>query len=251
MNIREYFFKIYWIVEKTIIPTLKYSQILYEDILKSHISCDTKWLDIGCGHQILPEWRSLEEKRIARKCKFIVGIDYDLHSLVNHNNISFKVKGSITKLPFKDNYFDLITANMVVEHLDSPDVQFKEVWRILKKDGVFIFHTPNVYGYTASISRLLPKMIKNKLIYFLQKRKDEDVFDTYYRINSMKKIKRLSEVIGFKIVKIKMIVSSAQLIVIPPLVILELILIKILMTNPFRFFRTNIIAILKKPQSLR
>lgn len=142
MDIRKTFYKIYWNLQGIIVPTLKYSQYLYEDILKLHVNANIKWIDLGCGHRILPAWRSDEEKQLVRNCKMIIGIDYDLYSLRNHKNIFLKIRGHITKLPFRDSSFDLVTANMVVEHLESPDVQFQEVNRILKPGGVFIFHTP-------------------------------------------------------------------------------------------------------------
>jgi hypothetical protein len=41
-------------------------------------------------------------------------------------------------------------------------------------------------------------------------------------------------------------VSSAQLVVFPPLVIFELMWIRALMTRPFKGLRTNIIGVLRK-----
>lgn len=246
MDIRKAFYKIYWRLKGFIAPTLKNSQYLYEDILQSHINPNIEWLDIGCGHQILPSWRSDEEKSLIRNCKMVVGIDYDLNSLRDHKNILLKVRGNITKLPFKNQSFDLVTANMVVEHLDKPATQFQEINRILKPGGIFIFHTPNIFGYTTAIARLIPNIVKDKLIYLLQGRREKDIFDTYYRGNTRREIYKLSANTGFQVMKIKMIVSSAQFVVIPPLVIFELIWIRLLMTKPFKPLRTNIIAILKK-----
>ena len=242
------FLKIYWRIKRVIAPTLKYSQYLYEDILKFYVNPNVTWLDLGCGHQILPTWRSEEEKRLVGNCKMVVGIDYDLHSLKNHKNIFLKVWGDITKLPFRDYFFDLVTANMVVEHLDNPDVQFQEIGRILKPGGIFIFHTPNAFGYTTIMNRLTPNILKNKLIYLFHGRREEDIFITYYRANTRQRINSLAKTSGFEVVKIKMIVSDAQFVIIPPLVILELICIRILMTKLFKPLGTNIIAILKKQQ---
>jgi len=60
----------------------------------------------------------------------IVGIDYDLYSLKNHTNIPNKTVGDITKLPFKENSFHLLTANMVAEHISDPEALFREAKRI-------------------------------------------------------------------------------------------------------------------------
>lgn len=246
MDIRKAFFKIYWGIQSVIAPTLKYSQYLYEDILKSYVNPNIKWLDLGCGHKILPHWRLEQEKQLVRNCKMIVGIDYDLFSLKNHKNIFLKARGDVTKLPFRNNIFDLVTANMVVEHLDRPDIQFRDINRILKPEGIFVLHTPNALGYTTIMGKLISGILKNKLIYHFDGRKEEDVFDTYYMANTKKRINNLAKITGFEILKIKMIVSSAKFVIIPPLVILELIWIRILMTQIFKPLRTNIIAILRK-----
>jgi len=219
---------------------------LYKDTLKSYIKKDMVWLDLGCGHHILPAWHLKEEKELVKKSKRIVGLDYTMDSLLKHESIDLKVRGDITSLPFDDNSFDIITSNMVIEHLKDPLVQFKEIARILKPGGIFIFHTPNKYGYPNILARFIPESLKNKAIYLLQGRIEDDVFDTYYRANSRDQITRLAQAADLKIEKIRMLVSSAQFIVIPPLVILELLWIRLLMTSPFRSLRTNIITVLKK-----
>ena len=175
----------------------------------------------------------------------MVGLDYDLHSLLNHRTITCKVRGNISQVPCKNNTFDLITSNMVVEHLDKPYEQFKEICRVLKPQGLFIFHTPNIHGYTTGASILIPEVLKTRLIYILQGRKEEDIFKTYYRANSPSKIRSLGKLTGFIIEEIKMVATSAQFIF-PPIVILELLLIKLLMTKSLRMLRPNIIAVLRK-----
>ena len=229
-----------------ITPTLLYSQNIYEEVLKSHLDSDFIWLDLGCGHSLLPSWRSAEEKKIINNIKRIVGIDYDLGSLKKHNTIQNKVRGDASELPFKKNSFNLITSNMVFEHLDNPELQLREIFNILKPGGLLIFHTPNYYGYTTILAKLIPEKMKDKLIFFLQKRKEEDVFPTYYRINSEFKIREFAKLTGFNVLKIRMIVTTAQFHIIPPVAIIELLWIKMLMKKPFKKFRTNIIAILQK-----
>lgn len=247
MRIRKKIHNVYRVIQGIIVPKLRYAQYLYEDVLKSYVRHDTsRWLDLGCGRSILPYWRSAEERQLLKKCSTVVGIDYDLDSLKDHKGISLKIRGDISKLPFKDNSFNLATANMVVEHLDNPEVQIREIYRILRSGGLFIFHTPNVFSYSVIIGRLVPDILIDKLAYILQGRRDQDIFDTYYRANSKKKITFLAKKNGFEVVKTKMIVSSAIFSIIPPLAIIELIWIRILMMKMFRPFRTNIIAILKK-----
>src|ERR1700730_686969 len=135
MNIRRISHNIYSSARRIIAPNLAHSQSLYEIVLRSHVDSSTRWLDLGCGHQILPGWRLEAEKALVNNCATVVGLDFDLGSLKTHKSIDQRVRGNIAELPFVDNHFDLVTANMVVEHLDKPEIQFQEVFRILKPGG--------------------------------------------------------------------------------------------------------------------
>ncbi len=240
------FYRFYWKMQEKLLPGLKYSQEIYEDVLTTSVAGQTKWLDLGCGHQILPGWRKIQESNLVKRCCSIVGLDYNDFSLRRHENIRLKVRGDITNLPFLDNSFNLVTANMVVEHLSLPENQFREVNRVLTSGGLFIVHTPNKFGYTTVLSMMLPDKVKNLLIRFFQGRSESDVFNTYFRANSRKKIYSLAGSVGFEVMDIKMIVSSAQFVMIPPLVVLELIWIKLLMMKLFKPLRPNMIVVLKK-----
>ena len=48
------------------------------------------------------------------------------------------------KLKFKKEYFHIILAIDVMEHIKKPDIAIKEISRILKKEGLFIMVTPNI-----------------------------------------------------------------------------------------------------------
>ena len=236
----------YGSARRLIAPELQYSQSLYEEVLEEHLTRETDWLDLGCGHQVLPGWRAEAERELIKRCKSIVGVDYSLHSLKNHQNISLKVRGDITRLPFREESFDLVTANMVVEHLDDPATQFQEINRILKPGGVFIFHTPNTLGHATIMARLVPGALKDKMAYLLDGRKEEDVFATHYKANTRGQIDALAQSTGFEVLKIRMLVSDAIFAVVPPLAVLELVWIRALMTKPLKRFRTTIISVLKK-----
>jgi ubiquinone/menaquinone biosynthesis C-methylase UbiE len=244
---RSLLYRIYGKIERQIAPSLKYCQYFYEDTLMEMVRKETQWLDLGCGHQVLPPWREKEERDLVQKAKLVVGFDYDLPSLLKHRSIRCKVRGDISALPFGDDTFDLVTANMVVEHLANPDVQFREVHRILKPGGVFVFHTPNVNGYTTVAARIVPEFMKVGLIQVLDGRPAEDVFKTHYRANRESQIRRVARETGFEIVKIRFIVSTAKFAVVAPLAIFELFWIRLLMTRPFRSLRTNLIVTLAKP----
>ena len=52
------------------------------------------------------------------------------------------IKGDITNLSFKNNTFDLIICNHVLEHIADDKSAMSEIYRVLKKDGMGILQVP-------------------------------------------------------------------------------------------------------------
>jgi len=246
MTARETLFRIYWASRKRIVPSLTFAQDVYEEVLSRHVTPDTTWLDLGCGHRLLPAWRDKEEEQLVASCQSITGLDFSLAALKRHKHIVRRVQGDITHLSFRDECVDLVTANMVVEHLDDPERHFREISRILKPSGMFILHTPNARGYVSILRRLVPDILVHRLVSMLDGRPPEDVFRVHYRANTEERIEELASTCGFQVVKARMIVTDAIFSMVPPLMIFELVWIKALMTKPLEPLRTNIIAVLKK-----
>ena len=130
-------------LQKIITPDLWPAYHVFEDTISEIVRQDTAWLDLGCGHKLLAPWRENEEIRLVGGAGFVAGIDMNLDSLSRHRTIKNRAQATVASLPFQDSTFDLVTANMVVEHLDQPEVQFREICRILKPGGMFVFLTPN------------------------------------------------------------------------------------------------------------
>lgn len=249
MRYRDACFHIYWKLRDRIAPALEYSQTVYERVLNECVRGKRQWLDLGCGHQLLPSWRYEQECALVKCTERVVGLDYDFDSLTKHRSFDNKVRGDINNLPFDDNTFDIVTANMVFEHLENPVQQVKDIHRILVPGGLLIFHTPNAMCYDTIAARLIPEYVKSKVIRTLHGRSSEDVFRAYYKINTARKIENIARVAGLQIESIEFITSDAQLVVFPPLVVFELLLLRILMLSRFKAFRTNLIAKLRKPQN--
>ncbi|OGH03175.1 MAG: hypothetical protein A2798_01965 [Candidatus Levybacteria bacterium RIFCSPHIGHO2_01_FULL_37_17] len=103
---------------------------------------DKRILDIGCGFG----W--FELNALKRGVREIAGIEITEEDLATAKNIKnkrviFKV-GDAFKIPFKNNYFDTVVAWEVIEHIpkDTEEIMFKEVRRVLKKNGNFYLSTP-------------------------------------------------------------------------------------------------------------
>ena len=225
------------------------SQRLYERRLAEVLRRNIDWLDLGCGHQVLPEWRGEEEARIVSECRSITGIDYDMPSLQRHRSVRRLVRGDISSLPFRDGSFDLISANMVVEHLSNPELQFGEIARVLRPGGQLLIHTPNALGYPTLLSRAVPDVAKGVLIRLLDSRAAADVFPTHYRANTDRALEATAARVGLHVVRMQMVATDAVLALVPPLAAIELAFIRLTLQKRLRRYRADIIATLQKPAS--
>lgn len=53
--------------------------------------------------------------------------------------------------PFADGLFDVVVLQEVIEHLENIPLVFREVRRLLKPGGCFIFSTPNMLNWTSRL----------------------------------------------------------------------------------------------------
>lgn len=189
-------------------PGILHSQVRYKHLLREVLKPDLRWLDMGCGHELIRPWAlspGEDELSFTRVPALSVGIDSDGPALRKHQSIPHRVAGNIAALPFKDASFDLITANMVIEHADDPAVVLVELWRVLRPKGIFVFHTPNKYYPPLVLARLVPQRIKPRLVASIECRDESDIYPTFYRMNSQEAIRRHSEAAGFTIVRCELL----------------------------------------------
>lgn len=236
-------------IQEIIVPDLRNSQYDYFYTLKNSIPQDSKWLDIGCSEMLFYDWiNDIDniESELKNKTTFIAGIDASDQNIKKNKTVDFKMVADINHLPFKDNSFDFISANMVIEHINDPKIATDEIYRILSPGSKYIFHTPNILNYGPIVSYIFSERMKKKLIKFLEGRVEDDVFPTRYKMNSKKKIMTIIEKSNFKVKSFYEIQSSPLTTMFSIFVIFELLLIKLLKTNMFKNFRSNFIVVTEK-----
>lgn len=89
------------------------------------------------------------------------------------------VVGDVIALPFKNNFFDLVTAFEILEHIENDEKAFSEIARTLKPSGFFLFSVP------------LRQDLFNEL----------DLFAGHKRRYEIARLKELLSQNGFKILK--------------------------------------------------
>jgi SAM-dependent methyltransferase len=236
----------YWGLERRIHPGLRYSQSHYYDLLEQRIPQNCEWLELGCGHQMFASWMKTEERELAARSRRLVGIDRDMRGLKENTVIHHAVFGDVGALPFESESFDVVTANMVIEHLADPDAVLASVRRVLKPGGLFIFHTPNRRCVVMTMARMIPQFAKNWLALVLEGREEKDVFPTHYAMNDSGSILNHARSCGFAVREIRSVSTSAITALITPLCVVELLYLRMLERPVFEGLRSNLIATLER-----
>jgi SAM-dependent methyltransferase len=105
-------------------------------LIKSHIDGAKLALDVGTGEGQVA--RLLAQNGVDE----VTGLDASNAMISEANkrggNVTF-VHGDVTKMPFKDESFDLVTTSLVLEHVSELESAIAEIARVLKPHGRFLF----------------------------------------------------------------------------------------------------------------
>lgn len=244
--LRTALYTFYFRAEKRIAPRLRSSQYDYYDALRAQLTESSRWLDLGCGHQVFADWMTGEQDTVVRSSRLVAGIDLDWEGLRKHPSIHRRVFGDLARLPFTPGSWDVISANMVMEHVDDPAAVLRDVHRSLAPNGAFVFHTPSVYHWGTLLARSLPEGVKKRLIRFLEGRVEADVFKTHYRINTATAVRQLASRCGFDVDHLSHVNSSATLKMLGPIVLLELAYIRLIEHPRLAPLRSGLVVTLRK-----
>jgi len=155
-------------------------------------------LDLGAGAGIIHQ---LNFRGLAgRTC----GVDLDPRVMTENRYLDEAFQGSAESIPYPDETFDLVLANNVMEHIENPHRVYREICRVLKPGGRFIFKTPNKWHYMPLVAQLTPLWF-HKYVNSIRGRKSEDTFPTRYLANSPRRISSLASASGLSVEFIELI----------------------------------------------
>lgn len=151
-------------------------------------------VDVGCG-------RASYGAEVYSKAKKRIGLDVDEYA--KENPIMDEVHIMTGELfPLPDACADAVTAQWVVEHVEHPDVFLREVHRVLKPGGSFVFMTTNIRCPLIRITSFIPlsvaSFIRTKVLNFSH----DETFPRIYAMNASHTLKKLAEEHGFEVVTI-------------------------------------------------
>src|SRR5947209_6550104 len=239
-------------LQKKILPQLRWNQEMYgETVLRQLQAKASDWLDIGCGHRVLPaDLEQLEDRMIAIS-RSVKGCDVDEEAMGHHRSIRQLYRGDITSLPFDSNSLDLVTCNMVCEHLENPETGFQEVARVLRPGGIFVVHTPNLWNYLVLTKHMVSKVIPNKLLMrfvsLMEGRAECDIYPTFYRANTINRLTELGKDAGLIVRESKTLVAPQPFFKsIAPVAGIQLLLMRAMLNKRFRKYGQTIVMVFEK-----
>lgn len=123
------------------------TQTVLKDILFSDV------LELGCGTGKNTIW-------LAEKAKQLMAVDFSAEMIakakvkVASDNVHFMQTDITQSWPLDNNSFDLITCNLILEHIAHLEPVFAEARRVLKPDGKFYISELHPFKqYTGSKAR--------------------------------------------------------------------------------------------------
>lgn len=183
--------KICWDIIKRYYPQYEDRKKLFIEFLEQYLRPDIILVDLGCGKG--------DKTICVYKEKVRLSIGLDISESVSKNiTIHYPIVGNAYAIPLSNGSVDVIVCQEMIEHLEYPKRFFTEASRVLKSSGILIIMTPNILGWRSIISALMPykfHIYMNKMLYEVN---EDEVFPTYYNANSVWRINKYLDRIGFR-----------------------------------------------------
>ncbi len=113
----------------------KKARVLEEEWKKFlKLNKNSRILQIGCGPEDIINYLSAGKKYAIDPLADFYKKKFNL----DYSSIFF-TEGRAEKLPFKDNYFDVVILANVLDHVEQPEKALLEIRRVLKEKGIFHF----------------------------------------------------------------------------------------------------------------
>lgn len=136
----------------------------------------TRVLDIGCGN-------GLTLDNINAKEKYGIDINPKNVEKCKQKGIHAIEQSAEEKFPFKNNYFDVVISEELIEHLFFPEKFLREIKRILKPHGIFVGSMPNHFNWWHRLCFLLARPEKSFLF-----KNAAHISDNFWTLNQLKRM---------------------------------------------------------------
>ena len=159
-------------------------------------------LDVGCGRGYYAEDTVTTRRGLrvfkGEKAKKVVGLDVSETAKENPFLDEFYLIQELGYWPLEDESVDVCLCDWVLEHVKDPELFFSECRRVIKRGGYLCIRTTNMMSYVGLFSQLVPNRFHTLVLGKVQeKRKEDEVYPTYYNCNTIRKINHMLYKYGF------------------------------------------------------
>jgi SAM-dependent methyltransferase len=172
---------------------------LLEREIEQRTRPDCVLLDAGCGrHADLL-------RRFSSVIRAGIGIDMVTFLSTAPDPKITLLNGDLSRIELASESVDLVVSRSVMEHLEDPLRVYQEILRVLRPGGSFIFLTPNLWDYSAIISKIIPNRFHSAIVRKVEGRDEKDTFAVFYRSNTTSAVNRLAQQSGFRVDSIRFV----------------------------------------------
>jgi ubiquinone/menaquinone biosynthesis C-methylase UbiE len=161
---------------------------VYEAVVERLVTPGCRWLDVGCGRDVFPTNRALA-KELSTRCGTLVGVDPD--ATIQENPFVHRRVQAMLEDFQPEQGFDLITARMVVEHVQNPDAFVEQLQRLSAPGGLVVLYTVNKWAPVSIASWLVPFALHHRVKAVLWGTEEKDTFPVEYKMNTRRTLRRL------------------------------------------------------------
>jgi SAM-dependent methyltransferase len=168
---------------------------IFEREVHDRLQPEHTLLDAGCGRSapVLVKYKG--------KARRLIGVDLvEFDSAVQGVELHHCDLGTV---PLESNLVDVIMSRSVMEHVTEPASVYREMYRILKPGGYFVFLTANLWDYASLIAALVPNRFHPWIVSKTEGRAEHDVFPVAYRTNTRRTVKKWAKETGFDVVSFR------------------------------------------------
>lgn len=157
------------------------------------------------------------------------------------------------RYPFPNLTFDACISDCVLEHVQHVDAHLREVFRVLRPGGVYVFRTPNRFRYVTLVAKYSPtwfhEIIANRLRTLPET--SHDPYPTYYYLNSKRSIVRATQRNGFTLDVLRLIEKEPSYGMSSRALFMSFLAYERIVNSyqGLENFRASILAVLTRPES--
>lgn len=180
-------------IQKRLFRSEDHPYRIYERRIQALLKPEFTMMDAGCG-RTAPLLAKFVGK--ARRLVGVELVDFDTSKTPPGVEL---ISGDLARIPqLADASVDLVISRSVLEHIQDIEPVYKELHRVLKPGGHFLFLVPNLGDYVSIISWLVPNKLHGAIVSKTEGRNAIDTFPAFYKSNTAGAVRRLARKTGFK-----------------------------------------------------